>query len=336
MTLWLCRAGQRGEFETRFLEEKRIYRTAEEITWDLSKFTDKESMLSEALEVYPDQKTQTVRNWVNQEYAFTHVMQIDDLVVLPSKIKPVYYFGVIKSSYIYDKDAQPPYWHYRKVDWIKEVKKSEFDQDLRYSFGAAQAICKIWKNDAENRVRAILAGKVKPAVADAESEEFDDFTQGLDLEQSAIDEIGELLMKKFKGHGLTDVVAAVLEAKGFKTYVSPSGPDQGVDILAAPGSLGFERPRICAQVKSGDESVGSSVHDQLIGAMNNHKAEYGLLVSWGGFKNTVLSKKASHFFTIRLWDHRDVINELIKHYEDLPEEIKEAVPLKRIWIIDKQ
>ena len=335
MTVWLCRAGQRGEYETRFLEEKRIYRTTE-IPWDMSEYPDRESLLAEALKVFPDQKTETVRNWAYQDFAFTHMMQVDDLVVLPSKIKPVYYFGTIRTGYNYDKNAEEPYWHYREVDWINEVKKSEFDQDLRYSFGAAQTICKIWKNDAENRIRAILTGNVKPLVSDTDDEEFEDYGQGIDLEQNAFDEIGELLIKKFKGHGLTDIVAAILEAKGFKTYVSPPGPDQGVDILAAPGSLGFDHPRICVQVKSGDDAVGSSVHDQLIGAMNNHKAEYGLLVSWGGFKNSVLSKTASHFFTMRLWDHRDVINELLKHYEDLPEEIRDIVPLKKIWIIDKQ
>ena len=132
------------------------------------------------------------------------------------------------------------------------------------------------------------------------------------------------------------IIAPILEAKGFTTFVSPPGPDRGVDILASMGSLGFDHPRICVQVKSEAEPVGRQIHDQLLGAMSNHKAEYGLLVSWGGFRNTIVSDTASHFFKIRLWTHREIIQEFLRHYEELPEDVKEAIPLKRIWVVDKR
>ena len=45
---------------------------------------------------------------------------------------------------------------------------------------------------------------------------------------------------------------------------------------------------------------------------------------------------ASHFFKVRLWTHKDIVQEFLRHYEDMPEDVKEAIPLKRIWIIDKR
>ena len=44
----------------------------------------------------------------------------------------------------------------------------------------------------------------------------------------------DLIIQKAKGHGLAQIVEALLRAKGFTTYMSPPGPDKGVDILAHP------------------------------------------------------------------------------------------------------
>ena len=67
-------------------------------------------------------------------------------------------------------------------------------------------------------------------------------------------------------------------------YMPPEGPDKGVDLLAAPGTLGFGEPRICVQVKSGDSPVDRMVLDQLRGVMENFNADRGLLVRLGWFQ----------------------------------------------------
>ncbi|SDZ79690.1 restriction system protein [Thalassobacillus cyri] len=46
------------------------------------------------------------------------------------------------------------------------------------------------------------------------------------------------------------LIEELLKAKGFTTYRSPEGADQGVDILAASDTLGFGHLRICVQVKT--------------------------------------------------------------------------------------
>ncbi|GAB7386944.1 hypothetical protein BSNK01_07800 [Bacillaceae bacterium] len=88
-----------------------------------------------------------------------------------------------------------------------------------------------------------------------------------DLEQYANDQIARYIIRKFKGHGMARLIEAVLKAEGFSTFRSPEGPDKGVDILAAPGSLGFGSPKICVQVKTSDSPVDRPTLDQLIGTM---------------------------------------------------------------------
>ena len=113
----------------------------------------------------------------------------------------------------------------------------------------------------------------------------------------------------------------------------PEGPDKGVDLLAAPGNLGFGEPRICVQVKSSDSPVERMVLDQLRGVMENFNAERGLLVSWGGFKQTIEKERASQFFRVRLWDRDDLLVNLYKTYDKLPESIRNELPLKRVWVM---
>ena len=116
-------------------------------------------------------------------------------------------------------------------------------------------------------------------------------------------------------------------------HKSPVGADKGVDILAAPAPMGFGEPRICVQVKSSDSPLDRPTLDQLIGTMQNMNAQYGLLVSWGGFKSSVEKEKASQFFRVRLWDQNDLIDNFLEHYDDLDEEIRAEIALKRMWAL---
>jgi restriction system protein len=338
MSLWLQRAGKLGEYETRFIEDGRIYATTEVVDWSMAASGTQAAFEQRALGSLPDEKAKTVKNWVSQWWSFSHRMRVGDLVALPSKIKPKIYIGVIEGEYVYDAEAEARFWHHRDVKWIKELDRADIDQDILYSFGAFLTTCRIKRNDAENRIWTLVFGESlkapRQADADEEAEPAGD-VPATDLEGNAFDEISEQIIRKFKGHGLSRVVAALLEVQGFFTYISPPGPDRGVDILASKGPLGFGHPKICVQVKSGAEPIERTVQDQLIGAMRNHKADYGLLVSWGGFRGSITREAASHFFEVRLWTHKEIVQEFLRHYADLPEDVREAVPLKQIWVPDR-
>jgi len=334
MALWMVRAGKAGEYENKFLSEGKIYLTWEDLFQDLLKTSSKKDLTELLDETYPDSKKGTIRNWLGQIWPFVHDIAKGDWIAMPSKKKAVIHFGKVTGDYINDPKGHDPYFHYRTVDWFaQDIPRSAFDQDILYSMGAFLTICRISRNDAEKRIKIMAKNSWQSSHADI----LDNGTAGaepriqIDLEELARDQIAIFINRKFKGHGMARLVNAILRAQGYTTFMSPEGPDKGVDILAAPDALGFGSPRICVQVKSTDSSLDRPTLDQLVGSMQNVGAEKGLLVSWGGFKTSVDREIPNQFFRVRLWDRNEIIEQLLKHYDNLDEDIRAEIPLKRMW-----
>ena len=340
MSIWLFRAGKIGEYEEKFLSDSRIYLTWQDLKINLNDYKDRTAHLQKLQELYPSEKLNTLKNWESQIYPIAHRMQIGDWIVLPSKRTSTIHIGKVTGEYTYDLNNGNPYYHYRNVDWFaKDIPRNNFDQDLLYSFGAFLTVCKITRNDAESRIKAMANNNWKaPGMSTTVFSEADD-TQtdsSTDLEMAIYDTIAKHIYRKFKGYKMEVLIEEILKAKGFTLYHSKQGADGGKDLLAAGGEMGFGSPKICVQVKTQDTPVDRPTLDQLGGVMNTVCAEYGLLVSWNGFKDSVAREEGNQFFKIRLWDSTDVINELFENYEKMSPGIKAEIPLKRIWMLSEE
>jgi hypothetical protein len=42
---------------------------------------------------------------------------------------------------------------------------------------------------------------------------------------------------------------------------------------------------------------------------------------------------ARHFFRVRLWNQSELLDQIFEHYDQLDEEIRAELPLKRIWTV---
>jgi restriction system protein len=336
MALWMLRAGRHGEYEDRFLSTSRIYLTwGDTLPHDARGFASRADAVQTLRERWPNASDGKIRNHAGQLWAFLRTMKPDDLVVVPSKKTPELHFGVIRSDAQFDPAAEPDYRHFRDVTWLRDVPRAAMDKDILYSLGAIMTICEISRNDAEARIRRMLqlpVPKAAPAGASPEAPREEAATS-IDYEQLARDEIAALIIRRFKGHGLERLVDAILRAQGYVTYHSPTGADRGVDILAGSGDLGFGSPKMCVQVKSEQAPVDHPTFSQLLGTMQAVGADQGLLVSWGGFKTTVEREVPRHFFKVRLWDQKTLLDQLFQHYDRLDEEIRAEIPLKRIWTV---
>jgi restriction system protein len=337
MALWLFRAGKAGEFENKFLNDGKIYLTWERLDKDLRLIKTKVDLFETLFEAYPEFKRATIRNWTAQVYPMANSMKIGDWVALPSKLRSTIHFGEIKGEYDFNPKAEELYRHSRKVEWFaKDILRTNFDQDLLYSLGAAMTVCQISRNDADVRIRDMYKNNWKSSRArfiTTEPESEIESSGMVNLEEYARDQIAKYIIQKYKGHGMAEIIEAILKAKGYTTYRSPEGPDKGVDILAAPEPFGFGNPRLCVQVKTGDTPVDRPTLDQLLGTMRNFHADQGILASWAGFKSSVDKEIPSQFFSIRLWDQSAIINELLTVYDKLSEDLKAELPLKRIWTL---
>lgn len=343
MAVWLVRAGAQGQYEQKFLQEKRIYLTWNDLSVPIDSLKGRSDLIDTLEKVVSDPKPRKLINHASQIWPFAHSMNIGDRIILPSKTQPVIYIGKVQSNYYYDKNANSPFFHYREVEWLAEpIPRTHFSQDLLYSFGAFMTVCRITRNNAEVRLAKMEVNNWLPEtnnqiVSKSESliatdndtnEEFE-----TDLEALGQNQIVKLIEAKFKGHQLTRLVKAILEAQGYTCWQSPEGADGGVDIVASDGPMGFGAQRICIEVKSGDGLVDRPTVDKLLGAMSKFNAESGLFISWGGFKSNVQKELASSFFKVRLWTQNDLLEQLFLNYEKLDEEVKAELPLKRIWTV---
>lgn len=339
MSIWLFRAGSNGEYEEKFLTEKRVYLTWNNLDINLSDYFDREKLYNKLNEIYPSEKSKTLYNWLSQIYPIAHRMQKNDWVVLPSKRTSTIHFGKIVGDYEFNPQNDNPYYHSRKIEWFaQDIPRSNFDQDLLYSFGAFMTVCKITRNDAENRIKSMAENNWQSSNSASTLFADDDTYSEINtnLEEAIFDSISKYILRKFQGYKMEDLIEEILKAKGFTVYHSKRGADGGKDLLASGGEMGFGSPKICVQVKTQDSAVDRPTLDQLGGVMNNVNAEYGLLVSWNGFKDSVAREEAKQFFRIRLWDSNDVIKELFENYEKLSTSIRAEIPLKQIWILNEE
>jgi len=325
MALWVLKGGSRGEFESRMLEHSLLI-----VGWsaigDLSKLHDRGDFEKAYRAAYPDAADGRVAAHVGQLLAFVRTAKTNDLVVVPLKTRSKIAIGEIAGEYQYRDDLGPDARHTRPVKFrTTDTPRQAFEQDLLYGFGAFLTFCQPRQNDAEKRVRRVLEGK--------KDDSGDELIEFPDIARAARDQILEHVERNFKGHALADLVDAVLRAQGLTTKVSEPGPDGGVDILAASGPMGFDSPRLCAQVKSSDSPADVTVFRNLKGTMDSFDAEQGLLVCWGGFKETVIKESRGSFFRVRLWNSDDLLERVFWNYDKLDEEIRAELPLKRIWAL---
>lgn len=328
MKLWTVRAGRHGQQEQTCLNENLITIGWDELP-DLAEFKSKDDLFDKCQEIYEETSNVKVGIAVGQIWRFKNEIANGDLVALPSKFQPVIHIGKVSGDYKYEKKADVIHW--RPVKWLATIPRVRFDQDILYSFGSLLTVSKVSREQAVERVRALIEGKTVPIQkTDKVSLEAE---EDFNVERFAKDQIIKVIDRKFKGHDFAKLVEQILKAQGYTTQLSPPGADGGLDILAASGTLGFEQPRICVQVKSTTTQVDVKILRELQGVMRKVKAELGLLVSWSGFNSKVLSEAKEEFFFIRLWTADDIIENIFKHYDKFSDEFKAELPLKRFWLL---
>ena len=338
MSLWLVRGGKLGEQEALALAQGLACIGFYEVP-DLSQTMAREGIADLLRQTYPHDSAAALRNFTGQLYAFVHRIHEGDMVAMPLKSQPQIALGRVVGPYTYRSDLGEVH-HTRKVEWVRpDIPRTQFAQDLLYSLGAYMTVCQIERNNAQERVRAILDGQPdpgSPSIAQVveqvtgNAEETDALT---DIEQLARDQILGYIEQHFKGHDLARLVDAVLQVEGYVTYMSPPGPDGGADVLAGGGSLGLDRPRLCVQVKSSLSPCDVTIFRALQGTMQTVQADQGLLVSWGGFTRAVETEARTRFFSVRLWNADDVIKAVLRNYDKLPEALRGELPLKRMWAL---
>lgn len=333
---WLVRLGKYGEGEARALSEN-VLATGWRFNADMSAASDRQQIFDFLNGQYADQKTGTLQNWAVQLNQFKNEAKDGDLAIVPLKTTKEIAIARMTGDYFQADGIFPA----RKVKWlVTDLPRSAVKQDLRFSLGASQTVCEISRNNAAERFVALGNSRVDPGpsagqagISRAADGSTSDATLAVDLADFARQQIEQHIEANFAGHRFTELVAAILRAQGYQAEVTPPGPDRGIDIVAGKGALGFEGPRLVVQVKSGSVVADQPMLQGLLGCIQDTRADNGLLVAWSGFTTPVGRRENELYFRVRFWGRDDVLDAIFSVYEQLPEEIRADLPLKRLWTL---
>ena len=240
---WMVRAGRDGhlidEFARGFIA----------IGWhelgNLSSISSKDELREHYEHTYPDKSPYTTGGDVGVIYRFRCELEVGDKVVTYNPQAREYMIGTIESDYYYSTDEINPeiseYVHFRRVDWIGQVGRDLLSASTRNQLGAAMTLFSV-NEEVSVELLSILDdnGVIEPPGAPPE------------IIVDPVDQSRELIKDKIltlSDEEMEQLAAAILRAMGYRTRVTPKGPDRGVDVLASRDGLGLEAPRIKAEVK---------------------------------------------------------------------------------------
>ncbi len=323
VVMWGIHAGRTGDADNLFLKKNVIALGWREMG-DLGKNKDREEFKKAVAETYPDAKPGAIANFAGQLYRFIYELKKDDLVIYPSKRDREVHIGIVTGEYKYDTKHEEDYPNHRDVKWIKSLPRTAFTQGALYEIGSAMSFFQV-KNYADE-FKSKVENKMVPDVVSKE-EEVELVPE--DIEETAKDFILKRLSQELKGHPFADFVAHLLSKMGYRTRVSPEGPDGGIDIIAHKDELGFEPPIIKVQVKSTSGSIGDPEVSSLYGKVGQN--EFGLFVTLGSFSNQSKSFAKSKS-NLRLIDGNELVSLILEHYESFDSGYKGLIPLKKVYI----
>ena len=291
---------------------------------DLSKVeANRDAFKAHYIEAYPDAKKGQIANGAGMLYRFIHEVQIGDYVVFPSKTDRKINIGTVEGDYFFE-DNDGEYVQRRKVKWLKHIPRLSFSQGALYEVGSAMSFFSV-KNYADEFLSALEKDFKKTISSDDVEDESVGATAD-DIVESTKDFILKELSRQLKGYDLEAFVADLLRAMGYRTIVSQQGGDSGIDITAYKDEL---PPRILVQVKSQDSDIKETTIQSLKGAMR--EGDYGLFVTLSNYTKNA-QKYLNSTPIIRGINGTELVDLILKYYEDLSERYRKMIPLKMVYI----
>ena len=168
----------------------------------------------------------------------------------------------------------------------------------------------------------------QPIDVETESGETTDSTTLEEAEETSWAEIKDYLAT-MNPYDFQKLVAGLLKAMSYHVHwISPPGPDKGIDILAHTEPLGIEGPRIKVQVKRTPETkVSAEVMRAFMSALGDN--DVGIFVASGGFtRDAEKEAREQEKRRLTLLDLEAMFDLWKEYYDQIPEEERRLLPLR--------
>jgi restriction system protein len=327
--MWMVRAGERGVLVDDFRTGSFVA-----IGWaelgDMASLKSREQFSKAIDKAYPGSRKMQVAVSAGQAFRFVREMKPGDRILTYDPGQREYLLGTITGEYGYKPTKDLPYPQVRTVKWDGTVKRDALSVPTRNSLGAISTLFQLPPEAADEMEKRLAGTPVIPAAAtDPVEEETQVDLIYKDIQNKAFEFIKDKITK-LEWEEMQELVAGLLRAMGYKTRISPSGPDRGKDIVASPDGFGFESPRIVVEVKHRTSSaMGSQEVRSFLGG--RHKDDKGLYVSTGGFSKDARYEAERASIPLTLMDLDDLVRAILEHYERMDSDSQRLVSLRKIY-----
>lgn len=332
--LWMVRAGAGGGFFDEFQQQGLVAVGWVEVG-SLSNFRTREIFIEAVRRAYPMYKQGAVAITAGQLFRFVQEMRPGDRVLTYNPEARQYLLGTIVGGYSYEPNRLPALPNVRLVQWETEVDRDHLSVSTRNSLGAISTLFLLPPSAASEIERVAQnpgATNSSAAPVTATTEPLAEEAQVDDLYKDAQAKAFEFTKDKVNlldWEEMQELVAGLLRAMGYKTRISPRGPDQGKDIIASPDGFGFEEPRIIVEVKHRNSAMGAPEIRSFLGG--RHERDRGLYVSTGGFSKEARYEAERARIPLTLMDLDDLVNTLLIYYEQMDLDSQRLVPLRKVY-----
>lgn len=328
--VWGIHGGSSGEAFDLFTEQGVV--AIDFTAPDLSDVPDDVSAFRAIVEVlFPERSPSSIAVTAGQLRRFRYDMTIGDIVIYPAKQDRTYRIGKVEGEYQYAGD-HTPYPHRRAVTWLATADRDAFSQSARYELGSAMTLFKVKSHFGE--FLAVLAGDEPGASIGEASEDpaeaIGTTAAAIQVAQSTEDFVLERIRAHYHSFAFEEFVAELFTAMGYRAEPTRKTGDHGVDVIAGRGPLGLDPPILKIQVKAGTTATGDPELMKLNGSVAQHEGEAGVLISLGGFTSNAL-KQVQSLKSMRLVGPTEFVDLVLDHYDLLPEQIRQQIPLRQVW-----
>lgn len=252
---------------------------------------------------------------------FAIEMKKGDRILTYDPSARVYRVGVVTSGYQYRTDVFPGKQHFRSIRWDETILRDDLSLRSRRTLGSMISVF-LLNDDVAVEIDAIL--RREPVMVEANGDEDDEDSVRDDVATRAREMVKDRVAD-LDWADMQELIAGVLRAMGYKTRVSPRGPDRGRDIVASPDGLGLEQPRIVVEVKHRQGQIGAPAIRSFLGGLQ--PSERGLFVSTGGFTREARYEADRASTPTTLLDIDEVVGLLLEHYNRADGRLRTLIPL---------
>jgi len=325
--MWMVRAGQGAGYIDEFIDRNLVA-----IGWSLAGLIEvgesRETITSKISDAWPTMSRGKKAISAGQIFRFLNEIQVGDKVVTYDPSRRIYHVGEIISQPRYEPSTLEDFPRVRDVKWLGDVSRDTISTSTKNTLGAISTLF-LLSGEACGEIEARLSGAEGPELDEPEIETVVAEDIARDLRAQSREFIKDKITR-LDWQEMQELVAGLLRAMGYKTRISPAGPDRGKDIIASPDGFGFEQPRIVVEVKHRpNTSMGAPEIRSFLGG--RHNDDKGLYVSTGGFSKEARYEAERASIPVVLLDLDELVKEILRHYSNMDVEARSLVPLTNIY-----